>query len=212
MLAAGESRRLTTEAGCPKQLLRWGEWPLLTWVVRQTLATRLRPVVVVLGHRAQEVREVLPAPEEGVFDIVLNPDYTSGQASSVRCGVCHLLKGWGTASTRVDGVLFVLGDQPLVPASTMDRIADYYRALQGKEGTRAIVVPVHRGHRGNPVLFGAAFFSELLDLRGDEGGRSLIRRYPESVHEVEAGPEVLVDIDTPGDYALWRRGTTPVDR
>jgi molybdenum cofactor cytidylyltransferase len=92
------------------------------------------------------------------------------------------------------GWIVALGDMPHVQPSTTQALAS---ALE--QGAQ-IAVPVHQGRRGNPVAFGAALLPELLQLRGDEGARRLLHRFP--VIEVavdDAG--IFRDIDTADDLA-----------
>ena len=59
-------------------------------------------------------------------------------------------------------------------------------------------MPTGNGKRGNPVLWAARYFPEILSVAGDVGARHLIGENAESVCEVEMEDiGVLVDIDTP---------------
>ena len=51
--------------------------------------------------------------------------------------------------------------------------------------------------RGNPNIFPARFFPELLQLTGDCGGSRIIRRHEDQFLLVETPPEELYDCDTP---------------
>jgi len=68
-----------------------------------------------------------------------------------------------------------------------------------------IVAPRFRGQRGNPVLFARSLFPELLSLRGEEGGRSLIEKHRHLVEWVEVdSEEYFLDIDTSEDLKRLR--------
>lgn len=181
ILAAGTSSRM----GEPKQLLPFGGRPMLAAVAEGLLKAPLDLVAVVLGHRAGEVALAL----EGLpVKVVVNSDYGLGQSTSLKAGLAAL---GGTA----EAVLFVLGDQPLVRPETVTLLIENYRISGG------IVAPVYLGRRGNPVLFGSEFFSEIMSLEGDTGAREIILRHPERVWVVEVGdPGVVIDIDTREDY------------
>lgn len=205
VLAAGTASRM----GGPKQLLPWRGEPLLAHVVRQALASRVLSVTVVLGYQGERMVEVLlplagPAGER--LRWIHNPDYQQGLSSSVRAGIAALTGEEAGPCPGVSGVVFLLADQPLVRAEHIDSLVRRYEEMETQRGDRLILVPSSRGRRGNPVLFGRGFFRELSCLVGDEGGRSLFRSYPEAVIEVPAGKEVLVDLDTPGDYTRWSKG------
>ena len=73
-----------------------------------------------------------------------------------------------------------------------------------------LVVPTYEGKRGNPVVWSSRFFAELKAVQGDTGGRHLIGANPDAVVEVELGPAVAVDIDTP-EALKAAGGLLPVD-
>ena len=79
-------------------------------------------------------------------------------------------------------------------------------AFEPKEN-RSIVVPTRGGRRGNPVLWGNAFFAALQAIRGDTGARHLIGENEAEVVEIEAeGDAIFTDVDTPEALAAWREG------
>src|SRR5206468_5373262 len=72
---------------------------------------------------------------------------------------------------------------------------------------RPIVVPVHEGRRGHPVLFAARLIPELLAAPLDQGARAVVRAHADELLEVPApAPGILADIDTPELYAEWVGG------
>ncbi len=88
-----------------------------------------------------------------------------------------------------------------VATATVAALIDGFRS--GEEG-RPIVLPVHAGRRGHPVLFGRAMFDELLAVpKGSEseGARSVVRADPGRVFMVPVDdPAVLEDCNTPEEY------------
>ncbi len=182
VLAAGRSSRF----GSTNKLLVRGldGRAMIARTVDNVLASRARPVVVVTGHAAKEVAQALAGRD---VLVVHNPDHATGLARSIRTGIDALGEG-------VDGALIVLGDMPLVRPEVIDRLID---AFDGEAG-REIVVPAHRGVRGNPVLFGARFFPALRALAGDVGARGLLAAHAAAVHEVAVEDDgILRDFDTP---------------
>ena len=202
VLAAGASTRM----GTSKQLLMWEGEPLIVRTLRRVLAARVGPVIVVLGHGADEIRPLLEPLGGEAGDrlrVVVNPGHrTGGQSSSVSVGLTALAT---IDHERIRAVVFVNCDQPLLRADHIDALVDRFEGVQASVGRllsdpdRAIVVPVHDGRHGHPVLFGRAFFGELADVKGDEGGRSVIRRHSEAVVEVPADQAVVADVDTRQD-------------
>jgi molybdenum cofactor cytidylyltransferase len=181
ILAAGASRRM----GRPKQLVRLGGKTVLRHVLDSVRASTVNEIVVVLGHNAKEVAATLAG---GEHKIVINPQFSSGMSSSIR-------RGLGAVDARAEAVLIVLGDQPYVSTGIIDRLVQEYAA-----GSHQIVVPTCGGRRGHPVIFGRKYWPELQALRGDVGGKDLLRRHAEDVLEVEVEETgILVDIDRPED-------------
>jgi len=72
-------------------------------------------------------------------------------------------------------------------------------------GRDAICVPVRQGHRGNPVLWGASYFADMMQLTGDKGANMLLAQYAACVTEVPVGSDsIFADVDTPSDLARLR--------
>ena len=80
ILAAGSSSRM----GRPKQLLSFREQTVIECIVDSALNSSLCKVVVVLGHRAEELRPLLTGRD---VTVVLNSDYKRGQSSSIQAGL-----------------------------------------------------------------------------------------------------------------------------
>jgi molybdenum cofactor cytidylyltransferase len=153
-------------------------------VADAVLGSRARPVVAVLGHQAAQVDEVLATR---AVRTVVAPDFADGLSASLRAGL-------RAVPDDAAAVLVCLGDMPLVSSAMIDRLLDAY---DGDEG-RLIIVPTHRGQRGNPVLWDRRFFADMSALTGDTGARGLLSRYAEHVVEIEIGSDaVLRDFDTP---------------
>lgn len=185
ILAAGSSSRMGE--GRHKLQLPIGGRPVLAHVVETVLASQARPVVVVLGHEATQVRALLADEEGEALTIVENPDYRQGMSTSIHAGVRALLDNPG-----VGGALIVLGDQPLMTTHIIDSLIEAKRSSEAR-----IVAPLYEGKRGSPVLFDANLFAELLQVTGDQGGREVLERYRADMLGIEVGsPRVGFDVDT----------------
>jgi molybdenum cofactor cytidylyltransferase len=181
VLAAGQGARF----GGAKQLAEFRGMPMVRRAAEVLLNSEVGRIVAVVGHRADDVKEALKGlPVQCIF----NPHWAEGLATSIRVGL-------GALGEDTEGVLFFLADQPTVRSETVDKLLKAFREHRG-----SIVVPVFRGRRGNPALFPKGFFRELSSLKGDVGGREIIKRWPEAVLEVPVeDPGVLLDVDRPED-------------
>jgi molybdenum cofactor cytidylyltransferase len=199
LLAAGQSRRM----GGPNKLLAeipgsspGSAVPMVAAVARRLLASRARPIVAVLGNRAEEIDAALGRlPVERIR----NPDFADGLSTSLKRGIAAL-------PDDLDGVLVCLGDMPLISGRHLDRLIAAFNPLEG----RAIIVPTRHGKRGNPVLWAKRFFPEMAQIAGDVGARHLIGEHAELVAEVEMDDDaILVDIDTPEALAALQAKGRP---
>jgi molybdenum cofactor cytidylyltransferase len=166
--------------------------------VDNVLSSAARPVVVVTGHRAADIRAALGGRPVTFVDA---PDHAAGLSASLRAGIASL-------PADVAGAVVRLGDMPLVTGRIIDRLLSAYDPDEG----RSIVVPTHQGRAGNPVLWDRAYFPEILALSGDAGARSLLKRHAEQVAEQETGEDaVLRDFDTVESLATLPPRLRPAD-
>lgn len=183
VLAAGPSTRFGADA--PKQLCPIEGEPMVRRIVRRVVASQLTEVIVVVGLAASKVRQAI---EDLPVSVVENPDYMSGQASSVKTGLAAV-------SSTADAAMFVAVDQPYLSVAVIDALITCYARTGGP-----IVVPTHGTRRGAPVLFDCRFFDELAEIEGDAGGRQLFPHHLEEIVELPlASPEPLEDIDSVDD-------------
>ena len=205
ILAAGTSSRMSD--GRNKLLLPLQQRPVLAHVIAAALGSRARPVVLVLGHQAEEVRAHLQLAElTRPVRIVENPAFADGQSTSMQAGLRALLTD--QPARELASVIFLLGDQPMITADLIDGLID----LHTTSGKR-IVLPLYAGQRGNPVLFSLDLAPELLQVSGDEGGRSVLKRHPQDIATLAVSEEMLnADVDTREAYqrvlASWPSART----
>ena len=152
----------------------------------ERLAAHVDELIVVTGHDADAVHQALAGLDAR---FARNPRPEDGQGTSIATGAAAL-------SADVGAAFVALGDQPCVPHEVFARL----RAGLAGSG-RSIVAPVYRGTQGTPVLFAAAGFPELRQLRGDTGARPVVARHPERVHREAFEFAMPEDVDTPEDYA-----------
>ena len=194
ILAAGSSTRMG--AGRHKLLLPLGDRPVLAHVIDATLASQARPIILVLGHQADQVRaQIAPYITHPDITIIENPVYLDGMSTSMHMGVKTIISNGykkSALSSHVDSALIMLGDQPMITAQIIDKLVTIYIAT-GKR----IVAPLYAGKRGSPVFFDASLFPELLEVTGDEGGRTILERHRQDLELVEMGDALAnFDVDT----------------
>lgn len=188
VLAAGRSERF----GRPKQLLDWGGRTLVALAAEVAL-TQCETVLVVAGHEAEAIAH---AVEHLPVEVIYNPDYGTGQGSSVAAGARALLEG---SRPPTSGVYFLVADQPGLTPSLLE-------SLHLARGLYRIARPAHEGRPGNPVLFDQALLPVLATLAGEAGGRALFDRYRNDLVTVPvADGRVLRDVDTPRAWRALRR-------
>lgn len=184
ILAAGASDRML---GQHKLLLPIAGRPMIAAVIETALASGFSPVIVTTGSGADELQSTL-----GEFDVTVayNPDWAQGMSGSLKAGIAAL-------PAATDGVCILLGDMPLIQPATIETLKA--RFLRNRDH---IVYPTFQERQGHPVFFPARFFPALLDLKGDQGAKSLLSTFTADVIEVTVdSQEILLDCDTREDYS-----------
>ncbi len=181
LLAAGGGSRF----GGGKLLAQFGGRPLVLAALDALAGAPVDETVVVLGANAEEMRRICEP-----YDVrtVENPEWEQGQSTSVLAGLRAL-------SPEALAAVVLLGDQPFVGPEAVGRLVAAF------EGGARIAVATYGGRRRNPVLFSREVWPLLEEeLAGDEGARSVLRRYPGLVVEVPCeGVGDPADVDTRAD-------------
>lgn len=168
ILAAGSSKRM----GKNKLTMELSGVPVIETVINNARHSTLDEVIIVFGKY-----DVVTSIKK-----VYNPFYAEGMSTSIKKG----LEGY-----LGDGVLILLGDMPFITTAIINSICECFR-----NQSKGIVIPVHNGKRGNPVLLGKKYFEALLQNCGDVGAREIIKRNLEDVAFVEApDSSIFIDID-----------------
>ncbi len=187
VLAAGSARRFSPGH---KLLASLGGTSVIRGTIDAVAASRVDPVVVVLGHEAVRVGAALAGTR---VRLVRNERHLDGMASSIAAGLASL-------DLSADGVLLCLGDMPLIRTDTIEGLLDAFERATGASpatAVRPIIVPIHRGQCGHPVLWHRAHLAALASLTGDRGGRGLLREHADHVVELPVDdPGTLFDVDT----------------
>ncbi|WP_316803714.1 nucleotidyltransferase family protein [Pedobacter nototheniae] len=183
ILAAGNSSRM----GKPKQLLKFNGQTLLELVTNQALKTSCRPIIVVLGAYADEIRKQHHHLE---VIYVFNEDWEKGMSSSIAKGVTKTLEN----DILTENVIITVADQVYIDSTVLEKLV-----VKHQSNGKSIVTCTYAQTTGTPTLFNKKHFEELLNLDGQSGAKTIIKNHPEDLATVnfEAG---AIDIDTETDY------------
>jgi len=183
ILAAGNSSRM----GKPKQLLKFNGHTLLDLVITESLKTKFRPVVVVLGAYATEIKQASINPE---VIYAVNENWENGMSSSISLGLKVALEN----NPKIENVILTVADQACISS-------EIFENLQSKQeqSQKNIVASAYSQTTGTPALFNKKYFKELLTLNGANGAKSLIKQHVDNSATIpfELGN---IDIDTETDY------------
>jgi molybdenum cofactor cytidylyltransferase len=181
LLAAGQSRRM----GAFKPLLPFGDKTVIESCLDYLEQGGVQTIVVVLGHRADEVREKLKG-RSVIF--ALNSDPESEMGASIAAGVKALPEA-------CEATLIALVDHPAVPPAVVSTLIENWQP-----GSR-LIVPTWNARGGHPVLVDLSFKPELLNLDATGGLRKLFDVHQTAVARVPvASPYIARDMDTWDDY------------
>ena len=182
LLAAGESTRM----GRLKALLPWQGATLIEYQVGSLLDAGVSQLVVVVGHRGDEVGA--PIASRAGITTVENPDYRQGKTTSIKAGLRAI-------SPDAAAVLVLAVDQPRPP--------DVLRIVIEAHLARSplITSPVYGGRGGHPMIFDVELLPELAAITEEsEGLREVTRRHASDIYKLELDdPVVRVDVNTPED-------------
>lgn len=189
LLAAGSASRM----GEPKQLLIIDGKPMVRRAAEAALASRCRPVIIVVGAYQDRVRQALAGLP---VTIAPNPDWAAGMGSSIHTGIRHL-------PDSASAAILALADQPLITGAIYD---DLIRRTS--ETGLPIIASRYAGTAGVPVLFDRTYFSKLLELEPSQGCKGIIVANPADCFLLDC-PAAEIDVDTPESYRQFLREPAP---
>ena len=186
ILAAGLSSRFSGN----KLLAKISGIPIISKVVEESLKSNVDEVIVVLGHDSDRIRTAL---NNFNCRLVYNPDYSSGQSSSVKAGVKSI-------SPDTQSVMILPGDVALVTSDDINKIID-----NSTKNKNSIVCASFNKKMGHPILFTKSLFSEILLIDEKRFGlKSVVNSYSNDILKVEIDSNrILIDFDTVDDYVKY---------
>jgi len=177
--------------GAFKPLLPFGDKTVIECCINVLREGGAETIVVVLGHRADDVRQKL----SGVT-FAVNPDPDSAMGASIAAGVREL-------PSSAAATLIALADYPAVPARVVSSLLECW-----SEGA-PIVVPTWQERGGHPVLIDLSFKSELLSLDASGGLKAFLDSHQSEVRRLPVdSPYIARDMDTWDDYSTLHKEVT----
>lgn len=139
---------------------------------------------------------ILDAAKKHGFEPVFNSAPEEGISRSIRLGLERL--------RDLPAVMFMVADQPLLLKDSL------LRAVRAHEqAPESIAALAWNGRRGNPCIFPAQLFPELMALEGDKGGSAVIAAHEDRLLLVEAGERELLDVDDRDTLDCVKRAERP---
>jgi len=185
VLAAGRSTRM--ESG-NKLLAQINGKPVLHRTLLAIEGVSLQQVIVVTGFQSSKIVESI---SQFPVKTVHNPNYHQGLSTSLRTGILSL-------PSSTSAVIVFLADMPELTTEVSNRLI-HAHLISGDK----ICIPVFSGRRGNPIFWPRQFFGDLVSIKGDVGGRHLVRKFSRHVQEVPVySNSIFNDIDTSNDLKL----------
>jgi len=180
LLAAGESSRF----GSPKQLANWNGKTFIRTIIEKIVLTNPSEFLVIIGAFHELI--INEINDFSNVKIIKNPNWSSGQASSVNIGVENL-------SVETEAVIFLLVDQPQIEVKNVrDLIIAFAKTNEN------IIAYNFQGKARHPVLFSKKLFNALCNLSGNSGGKQLFSKNP-PLFLIFEDPKQARDFDTPED-------------
>lgn len=187
LLAAGFSRRF---GAADKLLQLLPDGRPMALAAAESLIDAIPTSVAVIRPGNNELADLL---EDAGLSVLFCSEQDQGMADSLVAAIRYS----ANFETAENAFVIALADMPYIQSDTISVIAARLNA------GASIIIPTFNGQRGHPVGFAAKFRSELENLCGDEGARSIIKQHADEVELIpcnDAG--ILVDIDTAADLKI----------
>lgn len=182
IIAAGYSSRMNAF----KPLLPFGETTALERLIETYEAHGVGHIYVVVGHRHEEIREVLSTHK---VHVVYNEDYDQGM-------FCSIQKGLSAIDKTVDAFYMQPVDIPLIKTHTLERVYEAYEREQ-----KGVIYPTFLGRKGHPPLIAMKYKEEILASDGEGGLKKVLEQFAQDAFYVSVYDQaVLMDMDTQDDY------------
>lgn len=174
--------------GEPKQLLPWKNTFLLNHVINNAIQLDNSKSYIVLGANQKLIKSKIKRDD---INTIHNKNWELGLGSSIAFGITSIMK----SEYKFDGVLIILGDQPLINSSYLKKLSSKFTY-----GNNQIIASTYEGKKiGVPALFDIVYFDELSKLNQDKGAKKVIINHIDNVTTIDAN-QLITDIDTEEEY------------
>ena len=183
LLAAGQSKRMNGENKLAKEIQGTS---LIKHSVQNILDSSVQELIIVLGYQKEIIEKLIDRNEKIKF--VLNKNFESGMASSIKAGLNHLSK-------NTEAFFICLGDMPMINS-------DIYNQLIKSKDNKEIIVPTYKGQQGNPVLFDKSMKETVMNITGDIGAKKILELNKDKILNLEINNQSIVKgFNTQGDFS-----------
>lgn len=183
VLAAGFSKRM----GANKLLLPIRNKPMVEHIMEMASTLSFKDVIIVSQHQ-----KVLELAKKHHLIAVKNFCPHLGQSFSMKLGIC--------AAYKTSHFMFFTGDQPFLVRENIQILIDKFKLEK-----KCVVVPTVNGAYKTPTIFSNELKNELLSVTGDQGGRTIIKKYKNYILEVPMADSLsFYDIDTKEEYDYFK--------
>ncbi|MGE9809967.1 nucleotidyltransferase family protein [Ferroplasma acidiphilum] len=183
VLASGKAMRFKSN----KLLYEVNSKPIIYYAIDNVARSNFQQRIIVL--RSPEISDY---SERFGYKVVWNKDYENGMSSSIIHGIENV-------SPDIEAAMIIPGDMPLLDSNTFNGLIEHFKSsgkgISGFEYNGTII---------SPVIFARKYFSELKELSGDKGAKSIIvKHYGDFSHMIISG-DLLIDIDTMDDALKFK--------
>ncbi|AOR24895.1 nucleotidyltransferase family protein [Clostridium taeniosporum] len=175
LLASGDSTRFNGN----KLLTIVDKKPMFMNVVDEVLKVNFNKIVLVTQYE-----EIKSALLKQPIEVVMNKNSELGISYSIELGI--------KKDIEADAYMFMVCDQPFITSQTIENLI--FRFIKSKKGMACVEF---NGHLGNPTIFLKKYIDELVNLKGDVGGKAVMKKHLDDLEKVPIVNEIEVkDIDT----------------
>jgi molybdenum cofactor cytidylyltransferase len=178
IMASGKAERFGSE----KLMYKVNSKPIILYVMESVIKAKFSERLIVL--RNNELKEYA---ENQSFKVIWNNHYEKGMSESIILGIINI-------SSNSDAAMIIPGDIPLMSSEYLNGLIDLY--VHSGKGIAGFLL---HGSPASPVIFSRKYFIELLQLKGDHGGKPVIMKHMDDFVGIEAPENSLMDIDTISD-------------